>query len=201
MRRKQSCDYLRNEYPSRENSMAKTLRWKSSVCLRDKRKQVWLDDASSQGWAVVTLVKNHRQQIQKPRLQTSEKHDIAFRLYSHHKEKLQEGFKQERDIYRERKTKIFRRLVLCPRTRKLRGIAPDQPMQEDYGRAWGRNKAIWSTFIADLGKGRGENVRRERASQEHRQQKQRPCDCVCEQAILAGPNYWRKKVETHYGEV
>ena len=65
----------------------------------------------------------------------------------------------------------------------------------------GRNKPIWSTFIADLGKGRGENVRRERASQEHRQQKQRPCDCVCEQAILAGPNYWRKKVETHYGEV
>ena len=107
----------------------------------------------------------------------------------------------KRERYTERETKIFRRLVLCPRTRKLRGIAPDQPMWEDYGRARGRNKVIWSTFIADLGKGRGANARRQRASQEHRQQKQRPCGSVCEQAILAGPNYWRKKVETHYGEV
>ena len=48
----------------------------------------------------------------------------------------------KREIYTERETKIFRRLVLCPRTRKLRGIAPDQPMWEDYGRAQGRNKVM-----------------------------------------------------------
>lgn len=45
-------------------------------------------------------------------------------------------------IYIERETKIFRRLVPCPRTRKLRGIALDQPTWEDYGKAQGRNKVI-----------------------------------------------------------
>lgn len=64
-------------------------------------------------------------------------------------------------IYIERETKIFRRLVPCPRTRKLRGIALDQPTWEDYGKAQGRNKVIWSTFLADLGKASGKNVKRQ----------------------------------------
>ena len=48
---------------------------------------------------------------------------------------------------------------------------------------------------------RPEKIQRKKASQMQEPPKQRPCGSVCEQAILAGPNYWRKKVETHYGEV
>lgn len=80
-------------------AIPKTLRWEKINIFKEQRRQVWLDDHEQLEIDACGFVMESQAMDSEAKTEDLEKHKVAFRLCSIHTEKLQEGFKQQTDMF------------------------------------------------------------------------------------------------------